>query len=50
MFIQNSSQDTQGLGMVPMVIENNVTDFVLAKAKVTDKSVSFDELMAQQQG
>ena len=30
-----------------VVIENNVTDFVLAKAKVTDKSVSFDELMAQ---
>jgi trigger factor len=30
-----------------VVIENNVTDFVLGKAKVTDKSVSFDELMAQ---
>ena len=30
-----------------VVIENNVTDFVLAKAKVTEKSVSFDELMAQ---
>ena len=30
-----------------VVIENNVTDFVLSKAKVTDKSVSFDELMAQ---
>ena len=30
-----------------VVIENNVTDFVMSKAKVTDKSVSFDELMAQ---
>jgi trigger factor len=28
-----------------IVIENNVTDFVLSKAKVTDKQVSFDELM-----
>lgn len=31
-----------------VVIENNVTDFVLSKAKVADKAVSFDELMAQQ--
>jgi trigger factor len=30
-----------------IVIENNVTDFVLAKAQVSDKAVSFDELMAQ---
>ncbi|MBN9372035.1 trigger factor [Hydrogenophaga sp. YM1] len=30
-----------------IVIENNVTDFVLAKAQVSDKTVSFDELMAQ---
>ena len=30
-----------------VVIENNVTDFVMAQAKVTEKSVSFDELMAQ---
>jgi trigger factor len=30
-----------------IVIENNVTDFVLSKAKVTDKQVSFDELMQQ---
>jgi trigger factor len=29
-----------------VVIENNVTDFVLAKAKVTDKVLPFDELMA----
>ena len=31
-----------------IVIENNVTDFVLAQAKVVDKAVSFDELMQQQ--
>ena len=30
-----------------VVIENNVTDFVLSKAKVTEKSVGFDELMGQ---
>ena len=30
-----------------VVIENNVTDFVMSQAKVTEKSVSFDELMAQ---
>jgi trigger factor len=30
-----------------MVIENNVTEFVLSKTQVTEKSVSFDELMAQ---
>lgn len=30
-----------------IVIENNVTDFVLSKAKVTDKAVAFDELMGQ---
>lgn len=29
-----------------VVIENNVTEFVLAKAKVTDKVLPFDELMA----
>ncbi|MBX3624390.1 MAG: trigger factor [Rhizobacter sp.] len=29
-----------------VVIENNVTEFVLGKAKVTDKVVPFDELMA----
>jgi trigger factor len=32
-----------------VVIENNVTDFVLGKAKVTQKTVAFDELMAQSQ-
>ena len=31
-----------------VVLENNVTDFILSKAKVTEKSVSFDELMGQQ--
>jgi len=30
-----------------IVIENNVTEFVLAKAKVTEKQVEFDELMGQ---
>jgi trigger factor len=30
-----------------IVIENNVTEFVLSKAQVTEKAVSFDELMAQ---
>jgi len=30
-----------------MVIENNVTDYILSKAKVTDKALSFDELMGQ---
>ena len=30
-----------------VVIENNVTDYVLSKAKVVEKTVSFDELMAQ---
>jgi trigger factor len=30
-----------------IVIESNVTQFILDKAKVTDKAVSFDELMGQ---
>ena len=30
-----------------VVIENNVTDFVLGKAKVSEKAISFDELMGQ---
>jgi trigger factor len=30
-----------------VVIENNVTDFVLAKAKVSEKAISFDDLMGQ---
>lgn len=31
-----------------MVIENNVTDYVLGQAKVTEKALPFDELMGQQ--
>ncbi len=31
-----------------LVIETNVTEFVLSKAKVTDKTIGFDELMGQQ--
>jgi trigger factor len=31
-----------------IVIENNVAEFVLGKARVSDKSVSFEELMGQQ--
>jgi trigger factor len=31
-----------------VIIENNVTEFVLSKAKVTNKAVSFDELMGQE--
>ena len=31
-----------------VVVENNVTEFVLSKAKVTDKVLPFDELMASQ--
>ncbi|MGH6630797.1 MAG: trigger factor, partial [Burkholderiales bacterium] len=30
-----------------VVIENNVTEFVLSKAKVLDKAISFDDLMGQ---
>jgi trigger factor len=30
-----------------IVLENNVTEFVMGKAKVTEKQLSFDELMAQ---
>ena len=42
--------DARRLGEVEaVVIENNVTDFVLGKAKVTEKKVGFDELMAQPQ-
>jgi trigger factor len=41
-------QDMNRLGEVEaMVVENNVTQHVLAKVKVKDKSVSFDELMGQ---
>ena len=30
-----------------VVIENNVTDFILGKVKITEKTISFDELMGQ---
>lgn len=30
-----------------IVLENNVTEFVLSQAKVVDKTIAFDELMAQ---
>lgn len=40
--------DNQRLAEVEaIVLENNVTNFVLSKAKVTEKAVTFDELMAQ---
>jgi trigger factor len=31
-----------------VVIETNVSDFILSRAKVTEKAISFDELMGQQ--
>ncbi len=41
--------DNQRLAEVEaIVIENNVTEFVMGKAKVVDKAVPFDELMGQQ--
>ena len=30
-----------------VVIENNVTDFILSKAKINEKKIAFDELMGQ---
>ncbi len=30
-----------------IVVENNVTQFVLSQAKVVEKAISFDELMGQ---
>ncbi len=40
--------DMNRLGEVEaIVIENNVTDFILSKAKVNAKAISFDELMGQ---
>lgn len=40
--------DRQRLAEVEaVVIENNVTEFILGKAKVSDKAVSFEELMGQ---
>ena len=31
-----------------VVIETNVSEFIMSKAKVTEKTISFDELMGQQ--
>lgn len=40
--------DRQRLAQVEaVVIENNVSDFVLGQAKVTEKAIAFDELMGQ---
>ncbi len=41
--------DRQRLGEVEaVVVENNVVEFVLGQAKVTEKTITFDELMGQQ--
>jgi trigger factor len=43
------SSDARRLAEIEaIVIENNVTEFVLSQAQVTDKSVGFEELMGQQ--
>ena len=40
--------DSRRLGEIEaVVVENNVTDFVLGKAKVTEKTISFEDLMGQ---
>ena len=40
--------DNQRLAEVEaVVIESNVAEFVLSKAKVTEKAISFEELMGQ---
>ena len=40
--------DSRRMGEVEaVVVENNVTDFVLGKAKVTEKTISFEDLMGQ---
>ncbi|MEO6320494.1 MAG: trigger factor, partial [Polaromonas sp.] len=41
------SDSSRLAGVEAVVIENNVTDFVLGKAKVNEKAISFDELMGQ---
>ena len=41
--------DMSRLGEVEaMVIENNVTEYIMSHAKVNEKTISFDELMGQQ--
>jgi trigger factor len=43
--------DRQRLAEVEgVVIENNVTEFVLSQAKVVEKTVPFDDLMGQSNG
>lgn len=42
-----SSDNRRMAEVEAVVVENNVTEFVLSKAQVTDKSVGFDELMGQ---
>ena len=43
------NSDNQRMAEVEaVVIESNVSDFVLAQAKVVDKAISFEELMGQQ--
>jgi trigger factor len=39
--------DRNRMAEVEAIVENNVAEFVLARAKVTEKAVPFDELMAQ---
>jgi trigger factor len=40
--------DTKRMAEVEgIVVENNVTEFILGKAKVSEKAISFDELMGQ---
>ncbi len=40
--------DAKRMGEVEsIVIENNVTNFILSQAKISERSISFDELMAQ---
>ncbi len=41
------SDNTRLAEVEAVVIENNVTEFVLSKAKVNEKAISFDELMGQ---
>ncbi|MFZ3140472.1 trigger factor [Polaromonas sp.] len=41
------SDNSRMVEVEAVVIENNVTDFVLGKAKVNEKAISFDELMGQ---
>ncbi len=40
--------DAKRMGEVEaIVIENNVTEYILAKAKITEKAIAFDDLMGQ---